>query len=226
MWALVFPKSKVVFIAFWEHTEISKIIRGSGRKWKPTCEKIFWSWNAGPLSDPSQCHPDRCAYPVCTRSIGAIPREVSLSNILLLPRTLPARNLLSTTAEVHGKNCHLPVNQKFFNYGRLLCLFSVFCWCHSRRHLIWSLTADHIFPITSVYAALGSVSSELRVFLCFPGMLKGALHVGQAMLLPSSHSLIGHVHISSLFRRLIIMAMMVLLVFCPSGIIIKGNWCQ
>lgn len=186
VWALVFPKSKIVFIAFWEHTEISKIIQGRERKWKPTYEKIFWSWNAGPLPDPSQCHPDRCAYPACTTSMDAIPKEVSLSDILLMSRTLPATNLLSTTAEVHRKSAHFLLNQKLFNYGRLLCPSPVFCWCHSRHHCIWSLTADHIFPTTPVYAARGSVSRELRVSLGFPGVRKAALRVGQAMLLPST----------------------------------------
>lgn len=161
--------------------------------------------------------------------MDAIPREVSLSDILLMSRTLPARSLLFTPREMHGKSCHFPVNQKFgvFCYGKLFCPFSVFCWCHSRHTLIWSLTADHVFPDTSVYAALGSDSRKLRVFLGFTGVTKAALRVEQAMLLPSTIThLLDIVRSSSLFRLLIVMVMMVLLVSCHTGIIIKGNWCQ
>lgn len=184
MWALVFPKSKVVFVALWEHIEISKIIWGNGRKWKPTYEKIFLSWNTGTLPNPYQCHPDRCAYPVCTASMDAIPKEVSLSDILLMSRILPAINLLSTPAEVHGKSCDLPVNQKF------LIMEGYFVDFLSSAGVTAGITyfghSLQIFPNTTVCTALGSVFRKLKISLCFPGVRKAALCVGRAMVLPST----------------------------------------
>lgn len=157
MWAFVFPKSKVVFIAFWEHTEISKIIQDSGRKWKSTYEKIFLSWNAGPLL----IHPIRMLIDLPTLCVQhpwmPFPEKCpSQTFCWCLEHFLP--EACCPCQQRCMENCHLPVNQEFFNYGRLLCPFSVFCWCHCWYHLIYSLTADHIFPSTTVCAALGSVS--------------------------------------------------------------------
>lgn len=157
-------------------------------------EDIFSSWNAGPLPDPSQCHPASCAYPVCTTSVDAIPREISLSDILLMSRTLPVRSLLSTPAEMRGKSCHLPVNQKF-EFLLRKAILSIFC--------LLLVSQQAYPPLMSHWRARFlrhhcSCCSELRLqkIKGFPGLYwgeKGYLtcETGHTAAF-NSHPLIGH----------------------------------
>lgn len=68
--------------------------------------------------------PTLCVKPPWTPS----QEKVSSSDILLISSLrVSARDFFFTPAEMHGRSCHLPVNQKFSTYQRLLCPCPVFC---------------------------------------------------------------------------------------------------
>lgn len=148
------------------------------------------------------------------------PDKVSLSDILLM---FSLR--LPTIAEMHGEGCHLPFSPKVFNYSRLLCPYPVFCWWLSKSHPICSFTADHIFPIAIVYAAvLQGQFTQKSGFPCFPGS-RWLLHLWDrpCCCLQRASAYRARVYTTVCYVPLVIMAIVVLLGFHLIGIIIKGN---
>lgn len=107
-----------------------------------------------------------------------------------------------------------------------LSIFCLLLVSQQVSHHLVSHCRPH-FPKHHRLCCSGLSFQEIKSFPVLSWGEKGCLTcgIGHAAAF-SSHPLIGHVHISPLFRLLIIMVMMVLLVLCLIGLIIRGNSCQ